>query len=294
MRVDNPTITKIANLTTNGLVVTSGGDGTLGIETSTYIREKLTADRTYYVRTDGNDSNDGLTNVAGGAKLTIQGAITAINLLDMNSKAVTVQVADGTYTGGVSVGGMQGYGLGSLTIQGNAVTPTNVIISTTSVTAFNCRGNVANPIVIKNMKITTATSGHCIQAQAGVTVQISGIDFGACASYHMDASHQGRITVVGNYTISGGALAHCVAEYFGWFQKSTAYTVTISNTPAFSSWYALAYCGYLHDMGGTFSGSATGTRYSAQQNGIINTNGGGANYFPGNSAGSTATGGQYV
>lgn len=34
MRIDNPTITKIPNLTSNGFLQTSGGDGTLGIQTS--------------------------------------------------------------------------------------------------------------------------------------------------------------------------------------------------------------------------------------------------------------------
>jgi hypothetical protein len=41
------------------------------------------------------------------------------------------------------------------------------------------------------------------------------------------------------------------------------------------------------------SGGATGKRYVAELNGVINTFGGGANYFPGNVAGTTATGGQY-
>jgi hypothetical protein len=44
----------------------------------------------------------------------------------------------------------------------------------------------------------------------------------------------------------------------------------------------------------TFSGAATGARYFANMNSIIQTNGGGANFFPGDSAGSTATGGQYA
>ena len=44
----------------------------------------------------------------------------------------------------------------------------------------------------------------------------------------------------------------------------------------------------------TFSGSATGQRYNASQNSVINTYGGGASYFPGNAAGATATGGQYA
>jgi hypothetical protein len=43
----------------------------------------------------------------------------------------------------------------------------------------------------------------------------------------------------------------------------------------------------------TYSGAATGSRYGAALNGVIQTNGGGATYFPGNSAGSTSVGGQY-
>jgi hypothetical protein len=66
-------------------------------------------------------------------------------------------------------------------------------------------------------------------------------------------------------------------------------------TPAFSVAFAAAMVGAsLFAQGATFSGAATGQRYNVQSNAVILTNGAGANYFPGNAAGATATGGQYL
>jgi hypothetical protein len=287
-----PTITKVTNLTSDGLLVTSGGDGTLGWDTAyAYVREKLAADRTYYVRADGNDSNTGLANTAGGAFLTLQKAANAMMGLDCNQKNVTVQIGDGTYTAGITLGPLLSPGI--VTIQGNAATPTNVVISTTSASCITVRGNHhANAIVVKDMKLTVATSGNCLFVQTS-TVSFTNLNFGAAAAYHISASNGSRLTCTGSYAISAGALVHINSEYFGLFVKAAASTVTITNTPNFSTAYAQAYSGFLIDANGTFSGSATGTRYLASYNGIIYTGGAGATYFPGNGSGSTAYGGQY-
>lgn len=45
-------------------------------------RDLLTTNRTYYVRTDGSNSNNGLANTSGGAFLTIQKAIDTVLKLD--------------------------------------------------------------------------------------------------------------------------------------------------------------------------------------------------------------------
>jgi hypothetical protein len=72
-------------------------------------------------------------------------------------------------------------------------------------------------------------------------------------------------------------------------------TATLSGAPAFSSQFAFAdRLGFITNANVVYSGSATGTRYVANSNAVINTNGGGASYFPGSVAGSTATGGQYL
>jgi hypothetical protein len=50
----------------------------------------------------------------------------------------------------------------------------------------------------------------------------------------------------------------------------------------------------IYTFANAFSGSLTGARYSARQNGVIETNTGGkVTYFPGSVAGTTATGEQY-
>ena len=83
------------------ICVASGTPGTWVAITGGVGRERLTSNRTYYVRTDGSNSNDGLTNTSGGAFLTIQYAIDVVSsILDIASDVtVTIKVADGTYTG---------------------------------------------------------------------------------------------------------------------------------------------------------------------------------------------------
>jgi hypothetical protein len=69
-------------------------------------------------------------------------------------------------------------------------------------------------------------------------------------------------------------------------------TITLTGTPAFSGSFALTQGGlaYIGMSNISFSGSATGQRYGVQYYSWINTYGGGANFFPGNSAGVVGAG----
>lgn len=255
-------------------------------------REVLSADRTYYVRTDGSDSNNGLANTSGGAFLTIQKAVNLVaSTLDLGGHSVTINVADGTYTAGASMVALVGGT--SLTIQGNSGAPANVLISTTGA---NCFTSLVSGIgfYIKDMKLTTATSGSCLAALNGGLITFGNINFGTSAGNQIDAQTNGAINAASNYSISGGAPVHCFAGQSATLQV-VGRTITITGTPSFSVCFAGSnISGLVFFYSTTFSGSATGKRYDVSLNAVIYTNGGGANYFPGNSAGSAATGGQYA
>lgn len=259
----------------------------------TLAREKLTASRTYFVRTDGSDANTGLVNNAGGAFLTIQQAINTVAGLDIGTQNVTIQVADGTYTGTVVVNGPW-LGSGTVSLLGNTATPANALISVTANSAVTLQNSAT--LTIKGFKVA-ATGGFnaALRAISGSALTFDKIDFGAAAR-QLQVSQCGSISCVpsATYTISGGGSSHYFASGGGNLVIETA-TVTLTGTPAFST--AFTSCsnngtGFLDNN--TYSGLATGPRYSAVGNGVIATAGGGASYFPGDSAGSTATGGQYL
>lgn len=253
-------------------------------------RERLTAARTYYVRTDGNDSNTGLANTAGGAFLTWQKAWDTVVGLDQNANTVTIQVGDGTYTAGISTTVTP---TGPVVINGNSGTPANVVLSTTSASGISL--NCAARVTVQNFKVQTTTGGHGLLALAGSQITVgAGMNFGSCAYSHIHAANGGYIFCASSYTVSGGANYHMQGQMNGKFEYASL-TITLSGTPAFSG--AFVYLDLACVMSAyaiTFSGGATGARYAASMNSVIQTYGGGANYFPGNSAGSTATGGQYA
>jgi len=122
------------------------------------------------------------------------------------------------------------------------------------------------------------------------------MDFGAAAASHIRAAYQGYAKATGNYTVSGAAPVHWDTFDEGRIHV-TSRTITFTTNPTnFSTCFASSvvfpsiYC-----ASNTFTNSAyvTGKRYNADEEGRIMTWGGGANYLPGNSAGTIANGGVY-
>jgi Protein of unknown function (DUF2793) len=266
-------------------------------------REMLSANRTYYVRTDGSDSNNGLANTSGGAFLTIQKAIDTIaNGIDLAGYNVTIQVAAGTYTGAVAVSAPW-VGTGNVSLLGDTTTPSNVVLSpasgaavTVGVSSSSSAGSNAARLLLGGFKITT-TNANAIAAFEGSLVSVIGkMDFGATGTAaQISASRGSAVYLNSGYTISGSAALHWSAANHGRVICNSQ-TVTLSGSPVFSAGFAKANRqAQIICIGNTFSG-ATGSsslRYALLTLGLLDTNAAGATYLPGDTSGTNDGTGVY-
>lgn len=260
------------------------------------VREVLTANRTYYVRTDGSDSNTGLADTAGGAFLTLQKAYDVIaDTLDLSDHVVTIQVADGTYTrplgsdyilfisrpwvGGKGVGGVGQVGGGAVQIIGNRTTPANCILSIASTgSALVNRGIFVNcglpgVLDIAGFRFIDSVGGGVglMNNGAGSMINIADVDFATVGTtgYHMWAAQSGVIFCYDdNYSISGPASHHALVEVGGAIDLELG-TITITGTPAFTTSFIRVESTGVFYCAANFSGSATGKRFIARSSGGI-------------------------
>lgn len=256
-------------------------------------RVSLTAALTYYVATTGNDTTGAGTLAS--PWLTVQRALNAAALLDFAGFAVTIQVADGTYTtaASITIPVTTGQRLSSdLLIQGNMSTwgvvmngPGNFIPTVITAPIARCK--------IQGFTFKAATAnGIAVQADAGGVIDIQSVVFGANHYSHLYATAGGLIRPFFEYSITAAATNHVATAAGGIVKYDFGVAVTVTNTPAFTA-FALAQAGQIDANGLTFTGSATGTRYSCVLGGSINAYGAGVNIFPGSVAGSSA-GGYYA
>lgn len=262
-------------------------------------REKLTAARDYYVRTDGNDACNGLTNAAGSsgacAFLTPQKAADVVSKsIDTAGNNVSIGLV-GTFStpmvfNGPIVGG------GAVTVY----TPSTAAIGVASTDAFVAKNGADVTLLGTNITISTATSGVCVYAYNKGSISLSGVIFGACAGGDMAAGASsgfygpGHIFITGNCSVVGGAssLIHIVTVGSSVIISPSA-TITLTGTPAFSSFVLGITKGLFYATGATpFSGAATGPKFLIHNGGtavaLV-----AASAFPGSVAGQVHSGGVY-
>lgn len=256
------------------------------------IREKLTADRTYYVRTDGVDSNEGLADTSGGAFLTGAAAMLAASKIDFNGYVVTIQFGAGTFAGRVIPYGMVGQlipdqllinGVGASTI----ITASSPYAGTVA-SAYGGMAKLSNATVIN-----TSSLGFGVQALDGGALKLgAGLTFGASGQAPIGTQSNGFISVTAPFTVTANCQYIMRAADSSIIQVSGSGVIALG-TRTVTSTVAVFDLGRVTFQSLTWSGTVTGRRYEANGNGVIETYGAGESAFPGSVAGVKLTGGQY-
>lgn len=261
------------------------GAGSGGSTTS--VREKLFANRTYYVRSGGNDSQDGLANTNASALLTVQAAIDLVHkTLDLNGQSVTIQVTGSVFIGAVSVIGpfVGAKSRTAVQLLGDPTTPANCNLltqNTDSVITADCGAFFA----ISGFKLTSSGGGFLVDALRGGNVLINGkVDIGATVNSQLVARRLGQVEITSPYTISAGGLSHYQVNNNGVIIATTL-TVTLTGTPNFTGAFVGASTfGSMNLAGNVYSGSATGKQWNIPIPAGVNTGGASAS-LPGNATG---------
>lgn len=215
---------------------------------------------------------------------------------DLAGQVVTCYLA-GDYTGaawnfnGPLVGAL---GPGDFVIRGTANDNTRTVTGAASVAIYNL--NNGAKLSIAYQAITPGTSGFGVLIEWG-TCYFGNMQFNLAGMACVDvAGPQSQATANGPITLGGGSIIEVfIAEDLGFITLAQAFTG--AGTGAWSNAFVVADLGACIDgTNFTFSGGTyTGPRYNVTLNGMIFTGGsGGASFYPGNSAGASATGGQYV
>lgn len=250
--------------------------------------QRITLNPILWVRTDGNDANDGSANDPAHAFATLAGALNrGTSQFNFASSALTVRLGvPGTYTspqylptgtgqiaiigdannmGAYVISGAGSPGQGSLQTAGN-LSLTGLTIQNTGATSHTFVGTVGASVLCTNVAFvsTQTTTGNHVYGVGG------------------------SITLASGCSIQGSAGAALWGETGGQVNVNTNTQLNILGNPRFSTATAVATnqgrIGIL--PGSNISGSATGTRYIANNFSIIATNGAGPNAFPGDAAGS--------
>lgn len=250
----------------------------------------INTDTIYYVSQTGSDSNNGRSVAT--AFATLDHAMTVIGSLVVTPNVtVTVQLVDGVIPVATEI--VPPAIGGNLIIQGNA----------SDITAVTLHVSVPNAISIKGNQRTTWKNFTFTASAASVSgFELWGTSLTHLGSIKWSTNMTGDLITMreastlvhdANFEIATQASRYLSIQGECEMDMNNL-TVTLTGTPNWANQFITLFKGYARIESTTFSGSATGTRYFVAQSGVINTNGAGASYLPGNVAGSTATQGQYL
>ena len=189
--------------------------------------ESLTADREFWVATNGNDSNPG-TNAS--PFLTIQKAIdTLYQKINANGFNVTIKLKPGTYPpqrvlfSGLPIGETM------VNLEGTGANPSDTILQTSNDFRYSVNAANSASLMVRNLKLQktgTFTGSNTwaggLAATTSAYIAIENIEFGdfelnsGYSGFHIYAGAGGKINVSAtNYNVSGGAAWHYFSQDTG-------------------------------------------------------------------------------
>ena len=142
-------------------------------------------------------------------------------------------------------------------------------------------------------------AGHGLWLAGNGNMSVSTVNFDACSPVGSHISAQGgSFAIYGPTTISGNGGSHW-SPNLGGDIVIVSYplpSLTILNAVNISTFVSAVTNGSARLGYGSISGAAnvTGSKYFASGNGVIDSSGRGTSYLPGTTAGTVASGGQYL
>jgi len=259
-------------------------------------RARLSGDRTYFVRPDGDDGNDGLADTAAGAFATVQHALdVAFGDIDLGPHNVTIRLGDGTYAQDLSVRGAQ-VGAGTITLAGNAAAPQDTILAGAGAGTATVSVENGATLYLRDFELR-GNDALCLSISAATVRLRGGMRFGATGtgSTQLNVMDGGLLEAVGYaHAVTGDSARHVNAVDGGVVQFWQT-DIELVGTRSFATAFATAFRGgTIRINSGTLTGTATGKRYRSEYNAIIFAGDAAGTRLPGDVAGETSTGGVYA
>ena len=274
-----------------GKGLSSDNNGVISTTTTLIIKDRRNG-LPVYVRTNGDDNNDGLTEAT--AVKTIARAITILYTLDFGYNHAIINVGVGTFdiTGILfeKVPLCRSFAILSGAGKGQTILTAGTSINNSPHMINNNANWQFNNLTLRN----TTSSGTGITVNNGTFVMLNMAVESSVPTTNtlVSAVNGGFIGVDGMCTFSG-TVNHFLGANFAGIICIYNGTATFNGTVTGSTIFAMRNGILFVQPNGFISGSVNGKRYIANKNGVIHVQGRGPNVFPGTVAGEVLDGGIY-
>ncbi len=258
------------------------------------VPERLSANRTFFVRLDGSDANDGLSDSAAGAFRTVQRAVDVAAGLYCGPFAVTVRIGAGSFAEGARLF-VPGNGNLRLTLEGAGASATTI-----SGTIYGVQVSGPCDLTLRDLRIAGASV--TLWARYGARVNLRGtVELGTGTARLIGADNAAYVEVLSCIlrigVTSSSYLLFVTAG--GHVYLGSGVSVVTTAPVTFSATVYSGLNGITQIVGSQVTwneaaGAIQGTRYVATGNGVINTVGAGPSFIPGTIAGTLTEGGRYL